>query len=769
MSHKSRPRPSAKLLLAIIAFMLQNAYPQNAREPADCVNPYVGSISPKTGGTSPTVLVPHGALETSPQFTPGIGDAYLADKIFGFPVSVASVMATVGTVRTDPRENASRFDHDLETATPYYYEVLLEDQDIRTEYTVTDHTIYFRFTFPGAASSNILMSLLSGGSIEMSGDNAINVSGNMRRRRNPLGIVESNKVYFHAELSKTPKSFGTWSGKTLAPDTKSQSGEGIGAYASYRTAKGEQVEMKVGVSGKSVDEARAFLVNEVSGRDFEQIKNKAKTLWNRTLGLIRIEGGTEDQRRTFYTALYRTMGRKGNVWDTYRCAYPLQTIIEPAENMKAIREFVKVYEQTGWLPSSGAMIGNHSTPVIVDSYLKGLRDFDVEKAYAGMRKNHMEATMIPWKDQGPITELEKCYFEKGFFPALPVGKEAEVADVKEWRANVEKSIGSRMPYQITWLPEVGVKEWVPEVSTWHRRSSVSVTLEHAYDDWCLAQMARALGKNEDADYFMKRALNYQNLYNPEIGFMAPKSADGRWVEPFDPKLSGGFAGEGYFAECNSWLYTWHVQHDVEGLITLMGGRDKFIAKLNGLFVEQYGMDKPAFLGQFPDMSGLIGLYCQGNEPAFHIPYLYNYAGEPWMTQRRVREIMKLWYNAGPFGLSGDDDGGAMSAWYVFTSMGFYPQCPGRPVYDIGSPIFEKSVINLGGGKTFVVEARNVSEKNKYIQSAMWNGIPLDRPWFEHAELVKGGRLVLDMGSRPNKKWGCAPEAAPPSMSRPVTR
>jgi predicted alpha-1,2-mannosidase len=436
--------------------------------------------------------------------------------------------------------------------------------------------------------------------------------------------------------------------------------------------------------------------------------------------------------------------------------------------MKAIQGFIKDYETSGWLTDSGAMIGHHSTAVIVDAYRKGLRDFGVNKAYEGMKKNHMEATMIPWKDRGPITELEQCYFDKGFFPARPVREDAKVADLDKWRAAVNRLTGSQMPYQITWLPDIHVKEWVPQVDSWHRRQSVSVTLEHSYDDWCLAQLANALGKTADYDLFMKRAHNYQNLFDLKIGLMAPKTADGNWVEPFDPKLSGGFAGEEYFAECNSWLYTWSVQHDVQGLINLMGGRDPFIAKLNALFTEQYVVDKPAFLGQFPDMSGVIGMYSQGNEPAFHIPYLYDFAGAPWLTQRRVREIMKLWYNAGPFGLSGDDDGGAMSSWYVFSAMGFYPVCPGQPDYEIGSPIFDKVTLNVGGGRTFIIEARNVSDKNKYIQSATLNGQTLDKPWFSHEDLIKGGRLIYRMGSRPNEKWGSAPESAPPSMT-PASR
>jgi predicted alpha-1,2-mannosidase len=393
--------------------------------------------------------------------------------------------------------------------------------------------------------------------------------------------------------------------------------------------------------------------------------------------------------------------------------------------------------------------------------MKGIRGFDAEKAYEGMIKNATQATMIPWKDEGHITELEQCYFDKGYYPALPARTDLNL--------NEEKPMYQRMPYQIDWLPEIGVKEWVSEVDSWHRRQSVSVTLEHSYDDWCLAQMAKALGKDDDYKTFMKRAHNYINLFDSTIGFMAPKDASGKWVRPFNPKLSGGFAGEGYFAECNSWIYTFSVQHDVQGLINLMGGREKFNAKLDQLFVEQYDMDKPAFIGQFPDMSGLIGMYCQGNEPAFHIPYLYDYSGEPWRAQRMLREIMKLWYNGSPFGLPGDDDGGAMSSWYVFSAMGFYSVTPGCPIYDIGSPLFSKVTLNVGNGKTFVITANNVSEKNKYIQSAVLNGKPLNKPWFEHSDLVNGGTLVFEMGSRPNKDWGSAQQDAPPSMSEPETK
>jgi predicted alpha-1,2-mannosidase len=310
---------------------------------------------------------------------------------------------------------------------------------------------------------------------------------------------------------------------------------------------------------------------------------------------------------------------------------------------------------------------------------------------------------------------------------------------------------------------------------------VAVTLETTYDDWCMAEWAKALNKKEDYEYFMKRAHNYENVFDKRVGFMAPKSADGEWVlneKEYSPIWSGGQGGREYYTEMNGWTYTFHVQQDVAGLINLMGGREKFVAKLDTLFQDQFegysGPPEPLrgpangskyfFLAQFPDMTGLIGQYAQGNEPSFHIPYLYNYAGEPWKTQRRVREIMKIWYNAGPLGISGDEDAGEESSWYVLSAMGFFTVCPGRPVYDIGSPIFDEVKLTLAGGKVFTITAKNVSTVNKYIQSATLNGKPLNKPWFEHKDIVNGGTLTFEMGPRPKTAWGSAPAAAPPSMT-----
>jgi predicted alpha-1,2-mannosidase len=485
--------------------------------------------------------------------------------------------------------------------------------------------------------------------------------------------------------------------------------------------------------------------------------------WNHALSGIQIVGGTERQRTIFYTALYRSLSRMTDItedgryfsgfdhkvhnadghdffvddglWDTYRSLHPLQLLLEPAQQENMIRSYTRMYEQSGWMPSfpsvageQPVMIGHHIASFVLDAYQKGFRDYDVEEAYQAMRKNATRATMIPWS-RTTATSIDKVYFDRGYFPALAVGEQ----------------------------------ETIPEVTA-ERRQAVSVTIENSYDDWCVAQLAKALGKTKDADYFSGLAHNYQNVYNPAIGFMAPKSSDGKWVEPFDPKLGGGQGGRDYFTEVDAWLYTFGVQHDVAGLINLMGGRDAFNAKLDQLFVEQYGTSKYKFLSQFPDATGLIGLYAQGNEPSFHIPYLYDFSGQPWKTQKRVRQIMDVWYGDGPLGIPGDDDGGATSSWYVLSAVGFYPVCPGSPVYEVGSPIFDKSVIRLGDGKEFTVIANHVSARNKYIQSAQLNGQTLNRPWFRHSEIAGGGTLVLEMGDRPNPKWGSAPQDAPPSMS-----
>jgi len=734
------------------------------QEPVDYVNPNIGTIGHLLTATTPDVQLPHGMIRLIPTTTPGIRDVYLADKIYSFSaISLSndfskgegafSIMATTGKINTDRTVNASYFDHDLEKTTPYYYSVLLEDYDIEAEYTVTSHSAFYRFTFPGSKNSNLLITLLHNAELKVLNDTIMEGFQSYPQIGDP-----DRKMYFHCEFNKPSLSCGGWSNEKITPGEKEKSGDNTGIYETFTTLKGDQVKVKVGFSYISTEQARQNLEQEISDWNFERIKNNGRKIWNEALNRIQIEGGSKSQNTIFYTAMYRALGRKttnitesnqyyscfdhkvhpteghdfyqlGESWGSFRSLFPLGLILEPERQNDIVRSYIRMYEQTGWLGdaalSQRVMIGRHESGTITDAYQKGFRDFDVKKAYEGMKKNAMEVTMLPWRN-GPLTELDSVYLQKGFFPALGLGE----------------------------------KEWVPQVNSFEKRQAVAVTLEHSYDDWCLAQMAKSLNMKDDYDYFLKRSCNYQKLYDSRIGFMAPKSVDGNWVfneKELDPIWSGGAGGRDYYTETNAWTYTFQVQQDVPGLINLMGGNEAFAMKLDALFQEQYGGNsKFKFLNQFPDGTGLIGQYNQGNEPGFHIPYLYNYAGKPWKTQRRVREIMKIWYSDSPLGICGDEDEGELSSWYVFSAMGFYPVCPGRPVYDIGSPIFEKITLNVGNNKTFQIEARNVSQTNKYIQSAQLNGTPLNSPWFTHADLVKGGTLVLIMGPRPNEEWGSNP-------------
>jgi predicted alpha-1,2-mannosidase len=725
----------------------------------DYVNPNIGSIGHLLKATTPDVQLPRGMIRLTQRTTPGIRDTYLADKIYAFranslsndfSVGAFTLMATTGNIKVDPNENASRFDHDLEKATPYYYSVYLEDYDIEAEYTATQHSGIYQFTFPQSENSNLLIGMLQNAALKIVGDDEIE-GYQISTRGNDI----PRKIYFYSKFSKPINSFGTWKGKDASAGEKAESGNNIGLYATYPTKAGDQIRVKVGFSFISEDQARLNLETEIPDWDFERIKKNGRDIWNKALNKVQIEGGTESQRAIFYTALYRVLGRKttniseygqyfsgfdnkvhstdghdfyqmGESWGSFRSLYPIGLLLEPERQNDIVRSYLRMYEQTGWLGDAAlqrrVMIARHETVTITDAYFKGFRDFEVEKAYEGMKKNALQATMLPWQN-GPLTELDSVYVKKGFFPALALGQ----------------------------------KEWVPQVIRFEKRQAVAVTLEHCYDDWCLAQMANSLNKKEDYDLFMKRALNYKNLYDSRIGFMAPKLADGNWVyndKKLDPIWSGGQGGRDYYTETNAWTYTFHVPQDIAGLIELMGGNEKFNLKLDALFQTQYNRgSKYKFLNQFPDGTGLIGQYSHGNQPGFHISYLYNYSGEPWKTQRKVRDIMKIWYNDGPLGICGDEDEGELSSWYVFSAMGFYPVCPGSPVYDIGSPLFNKVSIDLGNGKKFNVEARDVSAKNKYIQSAFLNGKPLYSPRFNHSDLIKGGKLVLQMGPRPNLEWG----------------
>jgi predicted alpha-1,2-mannosidase len=751
-----KTRHQIVLLTALILGPFAPAILAQTKQPVDYVDPHIGSISYLLKSVPPTVQLPFGMLRMAPMTSPGISDSYLAERIFGFPVDSVVLMPTTGPTETDPEKIASLYDHDFETATPYYYAVTLEKTDTHVEFTVTERAAYFRIAYPQTGGRHMVVRVAGEGML--SADPAHSALSGFEE-------IHGTRHYFYAESSRPFAVWGAWQGSSVTPGLSAETGTNIGVAVNFPDAEANPFEWRVGISYISVEQARRNLEEQIPAWNFAAVKSHARNVWNQALGKIAVSGGSEDERTIFYTALSRSLWGMADItedgkyysgydkqvhasdghdfyvddslWDTYRSEHSLELLLSPSRQLDMVRSYVRMYEQGGWMPRDPTvegpgdwMIGNHSASLIADTYAKGYTEFDAEKAYEGIRKNATQATVLPWH-AGPLTPLDRVYQERGYFPALAKGEMETSPDV------------------------------TPE-----RRQAVSVTLENSYDDWCVALMAKALHKDADYAHFLKRAHDYQNVYNPTIGFMAPRNMNGKWVEGFDPKLGGGQGGRDYFTEVNGWAYTFHVQHDVAGLIELMGGREKFVERLDGLFEEPLGTSKFSFLAQFPDATALTGNHPQGDEPGFHIPYLYNYAGEPWMTQRRVRELMKIWYTSGLMGIPGDEDWGAMSSWYVFSAMGFYPVCPGSPTYNVGSPLFDEINISLENGKVFTIRALHQSAHNKYIQSATLNGQPLNKPWFTHSDIAQGGTLILQMGPQPNKSWGSAPDAAPPSMTQP---
>jgi len=663
----------------------------------------------------------------------------------------------------------SSYSHQEEEASPGYYSVNLKDYGIKAEVTATEHVGFHRYTFPETDEAHIVIDVTH--SLTPGRDTHVKVLNENSVEGYVTGDMEGSydlplKCYFFAEFSKPFTSVGTWNGENIYKDLSEISGnDGVGAFVNFTTSKGEQVLIRVGVSFVSIEGAKKNLQRELPHWDFDKIRKQASEIWNKKLYKIDIKGGTEEQKTIFYTSMYHSHmfprmfsdvdgsyyshfddsvhsapdGRyyvDFSLWDTYRAQHPLLAYLEPERQNEMIKTFLAMYDQGGRLPLhvsyknyyQAVMIGDHATSVIVDSYMKGIRDFDVEKAYEAMRKNAMEPGDRPSSRYG----LD-YYMDLQYIPAEKV------------------------------------------------RESVSVTLEDAYDDWCLAEIARTLGKEDDYRLFSQRARYYENMYDKQTGFMRPRKIDGSWLEMcreypeiirtdihpyyscFDP-LWVGVSPNRHFTESNAWQYLWHVSHDVQRLIDMMGGRRNFVSKLDTLFsMTPYESGSH----QYAPLRSKIGQYVHGNEPCHHVAYLYNYAGEPWKTQKWVNEIRNKMYGIGPDGLCGNDDMGQMSAWYIFSAMGFYPVAPGQNVFVIGTPLFEEATLKLGeyfNNKEFTVRAEGVSSENVYIQSATLNGDPHNRSWITHKDITNGGTLSFKMGPAPNKKWGSSPDGIPPSMT-----
>ena len=714
------------------------------KEPVDYVNNRIGNISMLSVPTSPVTHWPNSMVRMIPAHT-----EFTTDRLHGLPLNVPShrqgdvlyLMPYCGADSLTPDPDY-RYDHEI--STPYQYSVFLEDHAITARFAPAARSGVFTFTFEkNGARYVMLRTARSEGELQAEGKV-------MSGYENYHGA----KHYFYLEFEQTPVETGLL-------DTSSYISGQKTCYAEFEKGT-KEVRLRYGVSYISEEQAQKNMENEIWGFDIEPLAKAARAEWNKTLGKIQVEGGSEDQKTVFYTSLYRAHERMVNIsengkyfcgfdgqihddegipfWtddrvgDTYYALHPLQIILNPKKQEEKLVSYLRMYEHSEeqWMPDAPCVFGdahsvngNHAAVMFADALSKGLK-FDVEKAFEGMKNTVLNETMLPWQ-RAPLTALDDFYHQQGWFPALQPGE----------------------------------KETEPLVHSLEKRNAVAVTQAASYDDWCIAQMAKSLGKEEEYEFFLNRALNYRNLFNQETGFFHPKDKHGKFIEPFVYLSSGS---NDYYDKNNAWTYLWNVHHNIADLIQLLGGNQPFIDKLDQFFDEDLKTSNRQDDAAFPGATANVGQFVMGNEPGFHIPYLYNYAGEPWKTQKRIRMLLESRFRDDLMGIPGDEAGGGMTAFVVFSYLGFYPVSPGIPVYTIGSPVFTRASIRMDHGRTFTVEARNSSRDNKYIQSATLNGRVLNRTWFTHADLVNGGTLVFIMGDRPNYQWGIdSPPSSAPDM------
>ena len=740
-------------LIGIAVISCQSGVQENSN--ARYIDPTIGEVAPLLNTNRPIVHLPNQMIRVYPTRYD-----HLDLQIIGFPLiayniitpqTIFSVKPSIGEVSDTSWNRKLNWDQDFEINKPWYYSTMVTDDDTQVEYTAGERSGIYRFTFPEGVKKNLLLShCYDTGLYEFTGANEIYGTEFV------VDAIHQQKgiTYMYGAFSGTPQtgksrgeknwgkySVGWWGG---AKPTRM---DGEKAWISYGEKDPSVVEFRYAISFISREQARKNF-EELNGVTFEGLKEKGQAAWDKVINQIKVEGGTEAQRRTFYTALYRCYPRMTNItedgkyfsgydkkvhvdarpfyvddysWGNYLALHPLRMILDPEKEADMLQSYVRMYQESGWMPDyprhfgdREGMFGFHSAIMFLDAYRKGIRNFDVEKALEGMLKSADQATMLPSRN-GPKGALEDFYNEKGYYPALHPG-EAET--------------------DTTVLKKPGQK-----------RSAVAITLAHSYDAWALSELAKELGKSDIAARFAPKAQNYKNLWNAESQFFLPKDAKGNWIE-IDPKMGGGRSGLDYYNENNGWMYIWNVQHDIEGLIGLFGGEKNFTRKLDQPFLERLDRGKSSFLRIFPDQTGLIGVFGMGNQVAFFVPYLYNYTSSPWKTQKMTRLLLDTWFKDNIFGVPGDEDGGSMSSFVVFSAMGFFPVKPGIPMYTITSPVFSKVTIDLHNGKTFTLIANGSSRSNKYIQSATLNGKILETPWFSHEDLINGGKIVLEMGEKP---------------------
>lgn len=720
-------------------------------ECVDYVNPYIGNISHLLVPTFPTIQLPNSLM----RIYPTRGD-YTSERLEGLPVVVTNhrersafrISVTQGT-ELKPIISTS---WDQERVTPYSYYVQIADNTIDVSLAVSHQSAIYDFEFSNPDQPATVILCSDNGKMNAQGSHA---EGYQQ-------LSSSMRIFFSGEFSVKPIECG------VLRDGDIQSGqaraEGRQASVAFRFPAGtRKVSLRYGISLIGETQASHNLAREQKGFNRLAVEKKGRKVWNETLGHIQVKGGSEDQKTVFYTSYYRTFerpvclsedgryfsafdGKIHNddgvpfytddwIWDTYRAAHPLRALIFPAVEENIISLYLLMAEQMGtkWMPTFPEMTGdtrrmnsNHGVAMVADALYKGLQ-VDADRAFEYCRRGIEEKTLAPWCGN-PAGWIDDFYKQHGYIPALNEGE----------------------------------KETDPNVHGFEKRQPVAVTLGTSYDEWCLSRIAQWRGDEENRQKYLRLSYNYRNVWNAETRFFHPKNKDGRFLPNFDYRFGGGLSAREAYDENNGWTYRWDVQHNLADLARMMGGREQMVANLDQTFAEGMGRGKREFYNQLPDQTGNIGQFTMANEPSLHIPYIYNYAGAPWKTQKRIRQCLGTWFRNDVMGVPGDEDGGGLTSFVVFSSMGFYPVTPGFPIYNIGSPLFTDVQVSLPGGKTFRIVAKDCSDTNKYIQSAKLNGKPLDKPWFTHDDIKKGGTLVLEMGSRPNKSWGSAADCAPPS-------
>ncbi|WP_143304612.1 GH92 family glycosyl hydrolase [Chitinophaga vietnamensis] len=752
----------AAALLGLHAAQAQTV--NKVTEPVEWVNTLMGTdskVSLSNGNTYPAIALPWGMncwMSQTNVMGNGWAYQYTADKIRGFKQTHQpspwindygqfAVMPVTGNVKYNQNARASWFSHKSETAKPYYYSVYLADPDVTTEITPTERAAQLRFTYPATDSAFLVVDAFDKGSYIKIIPQEKKIIG--YTTKNSGGVPSNFKNYFVIYFDKPFTVARTWHDSVLSLNKLEEQADHSGAVVGFRTAKGEKVTIKTASSFISFEQAELNLQREIGNDAFDVTRQKAKDIWNKELGRLAIEGGSPEQVRTFYSSLYRVLlfprkfyelNAKNEVvhyspyngqtlpgymftdngfWDTFRAVHPFFTLMYPKLSAHIMEGLANAYKESGWLPEWASpghrdcMVGSNSASLIADAYLKGIRGYDINTLYEAILKNT--------ENEGPLSSVGR--------------------------------LGVKYYNTLGYIPyDVNINE------------NAARTLEYAYDDFTILQLAKALKRPQaEIERFTKRSQNFRNLFDPETKLMRGKNKDGKFATPFNP-----FKWGDAFTEGNAWHYTWSVFHDINALSDLMGGKDQFVKMLDSVFNMPPVFDESYYgtvIHEIREMQIMnMGQYAHGNQPIQHMIYLYNYAGQPWKTQYWVRQVMEKLYKATPDGYCGDEDNGQTSAWYVFSAMGFYPVCPGTQQYVLGTPLFSKLTLTMEDGKKMVISAPGNSDKNLYVQSAALNGQAYTKNWIGHDDLQKGGSLVFKMGATPEKTRGTQPAAYPYSYS-----